>query len=583
MTHDELMQFTDLQRRVIALEAQAKADNDMTFAKAPTILNRLLEAHNRIDELERCKIYQEDNNVGQSKRIDALESKLQRDREESMCDMCKMFEQLSDAHNAICDVLFNLIDETCDQVMVSRSAYGDAIDKARLPQDNTLPSLKREDENEVLEKHGLQEAQDDRDSIDWREQDFDTQGAQDELASNDNSIDEGQNGQGRTGHQAVSNIHSDGDKSDTELSEYSNDVDAIMGEMQDDVIDVMSMASDVKTYRLVEVQDETTRPRNIDDSSKCSVRGADNVDGSVSGVDAIMREMRKSFSMRDTVEIVLVANRTIYRPMSTWELHQMEKLLRPTIERLVGERDEAVALSKNFYGIDVVIRQREEQRERAERAEAERDAEVRNSNEQMNEIVALTEAKERVEAELAQYLDDSENFFANIADVMGLKESENDTFDTIIKDVKEKYMSLSGDIVNLRETHNALKKDYQAVKNEMASQLDAIHGYRQQSEEAIKDKERAEAQRDEFITKNDEKFREIQMLTKECGELEKDKARLDYLDDHWISAECSAFGNWYISGKYCPPDESDPVDVEEDGETLRQAIDNAMKEANDAE
>jgi len=52
MTYDELLQFTELQRRVVALEQKANNDNNMVLKKAPNFANRLVEAFERIEALE---------------------------------------------------------------------------------------------------------------------------------------------------------------------------------------------------------------------------------------------------------------------------------------------------------------------------------------------------------------------------------------------------------------------------------------------------------------------------------------------------------------------------------------------------
>jgi|TARA_R110001583_G_scaffold21701_6_gene82186 hypothetical protein len=52
MTYDELLQFTELQRRVVVLEQKATDDNNMVLKKAPNFANRLVEAFERIEALE---------------------------------------------------------------------------------------------------------------------------------------------------------------------------------------------------------------------------------------------------------------------------------------------------------------------------------------------------------------------------------------------------------------------------------------------------------------------------------------------------------------------------------------------------
>jgi len=51
MTYDELLQFCELQRRVVALEQKATNDNNMVLKKAPNFANRLVEAFERIEKL----------------------------------------------------------------------------------------------------------------------------------------------------------------------------------------------------------------------------------------------------------------------------------------------------------------------------------------------------------------------------------------------------------------------------------------------------------------------------------------------------------------------------------------------------
>jgi hypothetical protein len=102
----------ELEKRICALEAQAREDNSMVFKKAPNIVNRLLVAY---------------------ERIEALEEGFQRERENTMCDMDKLFEQLSDAHNVLCDALIQygaVVDDA------DGDAYDIAINDARIPQND---------------------------------------------------------------------------------------------------------------------------------------------------------------------------------------------------------------------------------------------------------------------------------------------------------------------------------------------------------------------------------------------------------------------------------------------------------------
>jgi hypothetical protein len=181
----------------------------------------------------------------------------------------------------------------------------------------------------------------------------------------------------------------------------SMSVDAIMGEAQDDVIDVMSMASHLKTYKLVEAQDETQDFTYEDDgvvkeaeqgNEQCE-NGSVPLLGSTETVDALMGEIR--------VNVETIFSDALYdeKPYEKCYRQYTERVMvyvSPIIERLMRERNEAVALDKDSCNrIDVLIRQREEQqiravgaewankelsrseaywKERAERAEAERNA-----------------------------------------------------------------------------------------------------------------------------------------------------------------------------------------------------------------
>lgn len=96
-------------------------------------------------------------------RLDELEGKLQRDREESMRDMCKMFEQLSTAHDALCDVVItmqNMIEclkaKHWKCYVENWKAVHDGLSKARLPQEaqhnNHIPTQGIESEDERRER-----------------------------------------------------------------------------------------------------------------------------------------------------------------------------------------------------------------------------------------------------------------------------------------------------------------------------------------------------------------------------------------------------------------------------------------------
>jgi hypothetical protein len=315
--------MVEVYKRIDRLEAQAKADNSMVFQKAPNIVNRLLVAYDRIDLLESDNKRFEYNSKNQFTRIGVME---------------KQAKQRDNAHNALCDAL--LLESQPDIAKKFRNA----INKARLPQE-----------------------------------------AQDEPQDSANEDDE----------RDTPNPVLQSGSADME----SMSVDAIMGEAQDDVIDVMSMASHLKTYKLVEAQDETQDFTYEDDgvvkeaeqgNEQCE-NGSVPLLGSTETVDALMGEIRGQL-------VYVFSDETGHVPETPdgVRMNAIVAIIKPHIERLVRERDEAVALDKDSCNrIDALIRQREEQqiravgaewankelsrseaywKERAERAEAERDA-----------------------------------------------------------------------------------------------------------------------------------------------------------------------------------------------------------------
>ena len=90
MTYDELLQFTELQRRVVVLEQKATDDNNMVLKKAPNFANRLVEAFERIEALE-VRTHTDIEDLGA--RLTGMET---------------AYQELTTSHNALCDALNNL-------------------------------------------------------------------------------------------------------------------------------------------------------------------------------------------------------------------------------------------------------------------------------------------------------------------------------------------------------------------------------------------------------------------------------------------------------------------------------------------
>jgi hypothetical protein len=175
----------ELEKRICALEAQAREDNSMVFKKAPNIVNRLLVAY---------------------ERIEALEEGFQRERENTMCDMDKLFEQLSDAHNVLCDALIQygaVVDDA------DGDAYDIAINDARIPQND-------DDEDDLMDNDN---------------RDFLLSATGEELEAQD----EPRNCTDEDDEQSQGNDTLQGDN----VSPETDIVDALMGELQDKFVTII--------------------------------------------------------------------------------------------------------------------------------------------------------------------------------------------------------------------------------------------------------------------------------------------------------------------------------------------------------
>jgi hypothetical protein len=369
--------MVEVYKRIDRLEAQAKADNSMVFQKAPNIVNRLLVAYDRLDAMY-------------------------------------------DAHHALCDVLdgvFYILKEhlVIDEFSMNYSLR--QIVKARLPQEDKLgamrehwektqPSTISESDMEATLGGRYEKPQETQ-----PKNHIPTKGIVSEDERRERELDALMGDkftvQPQEVHIEPQDSANEDDERDTPnpvLQSGSADmesmsVDAIMGEAQDDVIDVMSMASHLKTYKLVEAQDETQDFTYEDDgvvkeaeqgNEQCE-NGSVPLLGSTETVDALMGEIRGQL-------VYVFSDETGHVPETPdgVRMNAIVAIIKPHIERLVRERDEAVALDKDSCNrIDVLIRQREEQqiravgaewankelsrseaywKERAERAEAERNA-----------------------------------------------------------------------------------------------------------------------------------------------------------------------------------------------------------------
>ena len=372
-------QIDELEQRLDTLEAQAREDNSMVFKKAPNIVNRLLVAYDRLDAMY-------------------------------------------DAHHALCDVLDGVFYILKEHLVIDESSMNYSlrqIVKARLPQEDKLGAMREHWEKtqpSTISESDMKATLGGRYEKPQETQPknhIPTKGIVSEDERRERELDALMGDkftvQPQEVHIEPQDSANEDDKRDTPnpvLQSGSADmesmsVDAIMGEAQDDVIDVMSMASHLKTYKLVEAQDETQDFTYEDDgvvkeaeqgNEQCE-NGSVPLLGSTETVDALMGEIR--------VNVETIFSDALYdeKPYEKCYRQYTERVMvyvSPIIERLVRERNEAVALDKDSCNrIDVLIRQREEQqiravgaewankelsrseaywKERAERAEAERDA-----------------------------------------------------------------------------------------------------------------------------------------------------------------------------------------------------------------
>ncbi len=135
MNYDEILQFTELQRRVVVLEQKASDDSNMVLKKAPNFANRLVEAFGRIETLE-VRTHTDIEDLGA--RLTGMEGG---------------YQELSTSHSALCDVVAKIdhLGRVSDAIERARLSQGDTqeaqddMDRARNIDDIGISSIPRSD------------------------------------------------------------------------------------------------------------------------------------------------------------------------------------------------------------------------------------------------------------------------------------------------------------------------------------------------------------------------------------------------------------------------------------------------------